>query len=118
MSARHPTARRNPGRIWAALLLVATALAWPACDAAEYGDIQYKRKAEGMDDIPPAVFPHWIHRMQYKCGACHEEPFKMKAGANEVTMDLIKEGKSCGICHNGKAAFESNFDTCLRCHYK
>ena len=22
----------------------------------------------------PAIFPHWIHRMQYKCGACHDEP--------------------------------------------
>jgi len=99
-------------------LLLAAVLAWPACHAAEYGDIQYKRKAEGMDDIPPAVFPHWIHRMQYKCGACHEELFKMKAGANEVTMDMMKEGQSCGICHNGKIAFEANFDTCLRCHYK
>ena len=105
----------------AALLLVAT-VAWPVCEAAEYGDIPFTRKAqEGMDDVPPAVFPHWIHRMQYKCGACHDAPFKMKAGANSTdvpTMDLIQEGKSCGICHNGKVAFESNFDTCLRCHYK
>jgi c(7)-type cytochrome triheme protein len=42
----------------------------------------------------------------------------MKAGANEVTMDMMQEGKSCGVCHNGKVAFESNFDTCLRCHTK
>jgi c(7)-type cytochrome triheme protein len=95
------------------------ALGWPAAqEAAEYGDIVYVRKAQGMDDIPPAVFPHWIHRMQYKCGACHEALFKMKAGANETTMEMMQEGKSCGTCHNGKVAFESNFDTCLRCHYK
>ena len=104
--------------VWAAMLVLAIAPAWPTADAAEYGDVTFKRKAEGMDDVPPAIFPHWIHRMQYKCSACHEEPFKMKAGENEVTMDLIGAGKSCGICHNGKAAFESNFDTCRRCHYK
>ncbi len=87
--------------------------------AAEYGDVAFQRKeAAGTDDVPPAVFPHWIHRMQYKCSACHEEPFKMKAGANEITMDAIQAGQFCGVCHNGKAAFESNFDTCPRCHYK
>ncbi len=100
-------------------LMLAAGLAWSAASgAAEYGDIAFKRKPEGGDDVPAAVFPHWIHRMQYKCGACHEELFKMKAGDNEVSMDLIQDGKSCGICHNGKAAFESNFDTCQRCHSK
>ena len=84
----------------------------------QYGDVLYKRTVEGMDDIPPAIFPHWVHRMQYKCSACHDELFKMQAGANEVTMDLIAEGKSCGVCHDGKKAFISNVDTCLRCHYK
>jgi c(7)-type cytochrome triheme protein len=111
-------ANRSLSTRWVSALMLAAALAWPACYAAEYGDIPYKRKAEGTDDIPPAIFPHWIHRMQYKCSACHEEPFKMKSGANDVTMDLISAGQSCGICHNGKVAFESNFDTCLRCHYK
>lgn len=99
-----------------ALLLAAALLS--SAFAAEYGDTKLERKAQGTDDVPPAYFPHWIHRIQYKCGACHEEPFKMKVGANEITMDAIKSGQSCGACHNGKAAFESNFDTCLRCHVK
>jgi c(7)-type cytochrome triheme protein len=102
---------------WAAVVLAA-ALALSVCYAAEYGDVAFKRKTEGTDDVPSAYFPHWIHRMQYKCGACHEELFKMKAGETEITMDLIQAGKSCGTCHNGKAAFESNFDTCQRCHFK
>jgi c(7)-type cytochrome triheme protein len=93
-------------------------IAWSAWSAAEYGDVTFERKAKGLDDVPPAVFPHWIHRMQYKCTACHEELFKMKAGADEVTMDMIQSGKSCGTCHNGKAAFTSNFDTCPRCHFR
>jgi len=102
----------------AATLIFLCILAWTACYAAEYGDVVIERKAKGMDDIPSAVFPHWIHRMQFKCSACHEETFKMKAGADEITMELIQSGKSCGQCHNGKAAFESNFDTCPRCHFK
>jgi len=102
----------------AATLIFLLILAWTACYAAEYGDVVIERKAKGMDDIPSAVFPHWIHRMQFKCSACHEETFKMKAGADEITMELIQSGKSCGQCHNGKAAFESNFDTCPRCHFK
>ena len=102
----------------AALLLAAIVVAWTACYAGEYGDVAMERKAKGIDDVPPAVFPHWIHRMQYKCTACHEEVFKMKAGANEITMDMIQGGKSCGSCHNGKAAFESNFDTFPRCHFR
>jgi c(7)-type cytochrome triheme protein len=102
----------------AALVVVALVFAWTACHAGQYGDVVMERKAKGMDDVPAAVFPHWIHRMQYKCGACHEELFKMKAGANEITMDMIQAGKACGSCHNGKAAFVSNFDTCPRCHYK
>jgi c(7)-type cytochrome triheme protein len=108
------------GRRWLALgaSLCVGAFMAGACLAAEYGDIAIARKAAGMDDVPPAIFPHWIHRMQFKCSACHEELFKIKAGANEITMDAIQAGKSCGVCHDGKAAFESNFDTCSRCHYK
>jgi len=102
----------------AILVVVLLLAAWSASNAAEYGDVAFQRKAQGMDDVPPAVFPHWIHRMQYKCTACHEETFKMKAGADEITMDMIQSGQSCGLCHNGKAAFESNFDTCPRCHFR
>lgn len=84
--------------------------------AGESGDIKFERKAAGMDDVPPAVFPHWIHRMQYKCPACHDELFKMKVGANMINMDEIQDGKWCGACHNGKIAFISNLSTCVRCH--
>ena len=109
--------RRSVAR--AGALVAGFVLAFAACHAAEYGDVAFERKAKGAaDDVPAAVFPHWIHRMQYKCSACHEETFRMKAGANEITMDLIQSGKSCGLCHNGKAAFESNFDTCPRCHFR
>lgn len=98
------------------LLLWTIALAHPAASGSEYGDIKFSRQAAGMDDVAPAVFPHWVHRMQYKCAACHDELFKMKAGSTPVTMDDIQAGRQCGACHNGKDAFISNFDTCARCH--
>jgi c(7)-type cytochrome triheme protein len=79
------------------------------------GDIVFKRDS-GEGGTPPAVFPHWFHRIRYKCYACHPAVFEMKAGANAITMDAIREGKFCGACHNGKVAWEAGFDTCNRCH--
>ncbi len=101
-------------RILVLAALAAVALA-PA--RAEYGDIHFKRKdgiaAEGS---PPATFPHYVHRIQFRCYVCHEDIFVMKAGANDITMDAIQSGKFCGACHNGKTAFQVGFDTCQRCH--
>lgn len=106
-------------RILVALLVVLAGGVTLGTFAAEYGDVTFERRATtaSADEVPVAVFPHWIHRMQYKCPACHDALFKMKAGAGEpITMDAIREGRFCGVCHNGKRAFESSFDTCARCH--
>lgn len=84
--------------------------------AEEPGDIKFVRQAAGMDDVVPAVFPHWVHRMAYTCYACHDSLFKMKAGEDLITMDQIQSGQSCGACHDGKTAFISNLSTCNRCH--
>jgi len=84
----------------------------------ELGDIVFTRKAPGADDIPPAVFPHGVHRMRFKCYTCHDAIFPLKAGASPVTMDAIREGKFCGACHGGNIAFPVGFDTCDRCHHQ
>jgi c(7)-type cytochrome triheme protein len=119
-SQAHPRQARSIGRrlLWVmfALLLAVGVTAQESEPAGEPGDIKFVRQAAGMDDVAPATFPHWIHRMAYTCYACHEEPFKMKKGANEVTMDMIQAGQSCGVCHDGKTAFISNLQTCNRCH--
>ena len=83
---------------------------------AEVGDIAFTRKTPGTEEIPPALFPHFLHRMQFKCYVCHDAVIVMKAGANEISMDAIQEGKFCGTCHNGKVAFQSTFESCPRCH--
>lgn len=79
------------------------------------GDLVFPRKG-GEGGIPPSIFPHWIHRIRYKCYACHDALFKMKLGGDPVSMDAIAAGKFCGACHDGKTAWAVTFETCNRCH--
>lgn len=106
-------------RMRAALLFALAALAaLPAAESvrAEWGDITFVRKEAGTEEIPPAIFPHWLHRMQFRCHVCHDAITVMKAGANPITMEAIQQGKFCGACHDGKTAFQATFETCPRCH--
>lgn len=101
-------------RLGAALLLASVPIHY-ACG--ELGDIVFARKSgETGGDYPPATFPHSVHRVQFKCNVCHDAIFKMKAGANPVTMDSIEKGKYCGTCHNDGKAFGISFESCSRCH--
>lgn len=92
------------------------ALLLPATVSAEQGDIVFTRKSKEGSEYPPATFPHFVHRMQFKCYVCHEAIFKMKAGADAVTMADIDKGKFCGTCHNDTIAFGATFESCERCH--
>jgi c(7)-type cytochrome triheme protein len=76
------------------------------------GDIVYARQG-GTEKVAAAYFPHWVHRIKYKCYACHDALFPMQRGANP-TMAAMAKGESCGACHNNKIAF--GVDTCQRCH--
>jgi c(7)-type cytochrome triheme protein len=77
-------------------------------------------KVKGTDEFPPAIFPHWVHRVKFKCFVCHNDKvgFTMKANADPITMDAIEDGKYCGVCHKGNPAFAVGFETCSRCHRK
>lgn len=72
--------------------------------------------AEELKTFPPSIFPHWIHRINYRCDACHNKLFEMKTGTTPINKDLMKEGKVCAVCHNGKQAFDDGFENCNRCH--
>ena len=105
----------------AALAIAAAAilLGAPMGEArAAQGDITMKRASanSASSSIPPCVFPHQLHRVLFKCYVCHDSIFKMKVGANAVTMSEMSKGKFCGACHNGRTAFGSSFSTCTRCH--
>jgi c(7)-type cytochrome triheme protein len=51
-----------------------------------------------------------------KCPDCHAALFKMKKGADAITMKDMEAGKFCGACHNGTKAFAVK--ECAKCHKK
>jgi len=81
--------------------------------SAEYADLTLNRYAE-QAGMPPVVFPHWFHRIRFKCKVCHEDIFLMRQGTNDVNMQKIIQGEYCGKCHNGKIAWAPIY--CDRCH--
>lgn len=104
-------------RYRASLGLALIVLLWlpPFCSSSfgsALGDIVYSHRGD-TDHLAAAYFPHWVHRIKYKCYACHDELFAMTRGPNP-TMASMAQGKSCGACHNGKYAF--GVDMCQRCH--
>ena len=98
------------------VLLVAMLVAVPVKSLfAVMGDIVFQVEDETRG-TPPAVFPHWAHRIRYKCYACHPVLFEMNPGTHTVTMDEMSAGQSCGACHDGDTAWGISFNTCSRCH--
>lgn len=91
-------------------------VASPATIAREYGDIYMDSKRDSMQKakVKAVVFPHWFHRIRFKCKVCHEDIFVMRKGANDVSMRKIMDGKACGTCHNGLIAWEPL--QCDKCH--
>jgi len=65
------------------------------------------------------VFSGDAHAKGAKCADCHSNPalFKMKKGADAITMKDMEAGKFCGACHNGTKAFAIK-DNCAKCHKK
>lgn len=91
----------------AAFLAASTALA-------EYGDVVLNRRSS-ENGVRPVVFPHWFHRIRFRCKVCHHElGFKMRAGANDVRMSDLSDGKFCGMCHNNEVAW--GVERCDLCH--
>lgn len=80
---------------------------------AEYGDVVLNKRAE-QAGVRPVVFPHWFHRIRFRCKVCHSElGFQMRAGSNDVLMVDIIDGKFCGMCHNDRVAWgAANCDLC------
>ena len=63
----------------------------------------------------PVVFPHWFHRVRFRCKVCHADlGFQFKAGGNQINMLKIIDGQYCGSCHNGELAWSA--ENCNLCH--
>lgn len=104
---------RLPGVSVALMLL----LVWGYPDSearAEYGDVVINNYSEDAG-MRPVVFPHWFHRIRFRCKVCHADlGFKFKAGGNDITMLKIIDGEYCGACHNGEVAW--SVENCDICH--
>jgi c(7)-type cytochrome triheme protein len=72
---------------------------------------------QGADKV---VFDGKIHADKgLKCAACHPAVFKMKKGADAITMKDMNDGKFCGTCHDGAKAFNTkDAANCAKCHAK
>ena len=89
----------------------------PAVTPVLEDDLVLARAADssGMADVfPVSRFPHWVHRIRYRCGACHTDLFALEAGTDTLTMTEMRQGATCGACHDGREAFP--LTACLRCH--
>jgi c(7)-type cytochrome triheme protein len=81
---------------------------------AEYGDVVMNEYSDDAG-MRPVVFPHWFHRVRFRCKVCHGDlGFEFKAGGNEVNMVKIIDGEYCGACHNGDVAW--SIENCELCH--
>ncbi len=86
----------------------------PAPVEAEYADVVLNKRSE-KEGVRPVIFPHWFHRIRFRCKVCHNElGFKMRAGANDVRMVDVANGRFCGTCHNGQIAWGA--ERCDLCH--
>ncbi len=103
------------GTLLGGLLAVLVLLGVGIADArAEYGDVVINNYSDGAG-MRPAVFPHWFHRIRFRCKVCHADlGFKFKAGGNEINMVKIIDGQFCGACHNGEVAW--SVENCNLCH--
>lgn len=108
-----------PRRPWRSLLaaFAAVLLLWSAAppDAqAEYGDVVINNYSDAAG-MRPVVFPHWFHRVRFRCKVCHADlGFEFKAGGNQINMLKIIDGQYCGACHNGEIAWSA--ENCNLCH--
>jgi len=96
------------------IMVLAVGLADVQLAHAEYGDVVINNYSDGAG-MRPAVFPHWFHRIRFRCKVCHADlGFKFKAGGNEINMVKIIDGQFCGACHNGNIAW--SVENCNLCH--
>jgi c(7)-type cytochrome triheme protein len=106
----------TPNRLWMAVILVAVVFSFVYYEAAnaEYGDVVINEFSDEAG-MRPVVFPHWFHRIRFRCKVCHGDlGFKFEAGGNGINMLKIIDGEYCGACHNGNVAW--SIENCDLCH--
>jgi c(7)-type cytochrome triheme protein len=109
-----PRSSKARGILAAFVMTIACAVLGMGLANAEYADVILNKRSEA-EGVRPVIFPHWFHRIRFRCKVCHHElGFEMRAGANDITMAAIVDGKYCGMCHNGEIAW--SVENCDLCH--
>lgn len=94
-------------------VLITASVGWAALGG---GDIVYKVRHVG--DV---TFSHDNHITDrgYKCDDCHPAIFPMEKRKDDKKrkMSDMRSKKACGVCHNGKNAFDVG-SNCYICHKK
>lgn len=96
--------------IAAMMILLSAVLAF-----AVVGGGEIAMKNEGGD----SVFSHQAHVVTagLQCRECHIKVYLNTKKHVAATMKEMESGKSCGVCHDGTAAFGvKEEDDCEKCH--
>ena len=67
------------------------------------------------ENVGTVDFSHDLHTEMFGCDECHPDTFKPKLNSNQVGMQKMEKGASCGACHDGDTAFGVE-DDCVSCH--
>lgn len=91
------------------VVLLAAPAAWAKLGG---GDIHFSVK--GASDV---VYSHDFHvgKAGVKCTECHYQIYNTKSPRKTITMADMRNGRSCGACHDGNRAFDVR-KACFRCH--
>lgn len=103
-------------RVWIAPAVLVGALCLQLFESAEaeYGDVVMNELSDEAG-MRPVVFPHWFHRIRFRCKVCHGDlGFRFEAGGNGINMLKIIDGEYCGACHDGDTAW--SIENCDLCH--
>ena len=97
-----------------AVALILWALASVALAEVGGGNIVYEVKKMGN-----VVFSHESHVTDrgFGCKDCHPGIFPQERSEKKRTMAEMRRHKACGVCHNGKNAFDTK-ENCYVCHVK
>ena len=75
--------------------------------------------AANPDAPAPVMFRHETHvdTTAPRCTGCHPGTFPILKRGGPVTHADMEAGRSCGACHDGRAAFSAaDSDACEFCH--
>ncbi len=96
------------------LFLIAAAALTASTAWAVIGGGEITFHVSGAKDVK---YSHEFHVLKkgIKCSECHNAIFKPNASVFSSTMERMRNGETCGVCHNGKRAFDVR-GSCEKCH--